>query len=495
MNLAGIVDAHPDDAVALVARGVPTTYGELRSEVAAMRGFLAASGVVPGDRVAICCGNGTTFVIAYLATLGLGATSVPLNPTSPAPELTVELRAVDPRVVVLEPAATAAWQQVDVSALPKLRAVVATDGHGLPGAVDVSTALGHVPVPMVDVEPDTVAAIIFTSGTAGAPRGAELTHRNLWANLEQVNVRSPLRPDDVVYGVLPLFHIFGLNVMLGCALRAGASVVLVQRFDPVTALETIAERRVTVFPGAPPVWGAFTQLHDVPADAFASVRVALTGASKMPEATTQAMLERFGLPVYEGYGLTEASPVVTSSSGLELRPGSVGLPVPGVEVRIVDADGEEVEDGDSGEIWVRGDNVFRGYLDDPAATSRVLTPDGWLRTGDIALRDDDGYLFLVDRAKDLIIVSGFNVYPAEVEAVLEAHPGVAGAAVVGVEHPHTGEAVRAYVVPVPGVHLDEESIIEHARGFLARYKCPSKVLVVDSLPTGGTGKILRRSLA
>lgn len=494
MNLARIVESHPDDAVALVARGVSTTYGELRRDVAAMRGYLVGVGVEPTDRVAICCGNGTLFVVAYLAALGIGASVVPLNPTSPAPELSTELRAVDPRVVVLEPAATAAWRQVDTSALRGLRAVLATDGHGLPGVTEVSEALRCAPVAIVDVDDSAVAALIFTSGTAGAPRAALLSHRNLATNLEQVAGVSPLRADDVVYGVLPLFHIFGLNVMLGCALWAGASVVLVQRFDPVTALETITERGVTVFPGAPPVWGAFVQLTGAPSDAFARVRIALTGASKMPEATTRAMLERFGLPVSEGYGLTEASPVVTSSSGRELRPGSVGHPVPGVEVRIVDDEGADVEDGDSGEIWVRGDNVFLGYLDDPESTARVLTHDGWLRTGDVGLRDDDGYLYLVDRVKDLIIVSGFNVYPAEVEAVLESHPGVAQAAVVGVEHPHTGEAVRAYVVPVAGVHLDEDSIIDHARGFLARYKCPSKVLVVDALPTGGTGKVLRRSL-
>jgi long-chain acyl-CoA synthetase len=204
---------------------------------------------------------------------------------------------------------------------------------------------------------------------------------------------------------------------------------------------------------------------------------------------------RFHRQILEGYGLTEASPVVTSSVGREPRYGSIGLPLDGIEVRLVDDDGTDVLTGDTGEIWVRGPNVFLGYWNDTDATARVLTPDGWLRTGDIAVADDDGYLWIVDRAKDLIIVSGFNVYPAEVEDVLTAHPDVAEAAVVGVAHPHTGEAVKAYVVVRPGTSIDEDSLIDYCRTQLARYKCPSKILFVDELPKGLGGKTLRRSLA
>ncbi|MUH44762.1 MAG: AMP-binding protein, partial [Actinobacteria bacterium] len=335
---------------------------------------------------------------------------------------------------------------------------------------------------------------IFTSGTAGAPRAAMLSHHNLLTNLQQLMQLSPLTQQDVVFGVLPLFHIFGLNVVLGLSMFVGASVVLVQRFDPVTALETFAERRVTVVPGAPPVWTALSQVPGINAASFSTVRLALTGASKMPEDITRMLADKCGVVVHEGYGLTEASPVISMSVDRTVHVGSIGHVLPGIELRLVDENGDDAESGDSGEIWVRGDNVFRGYLRDEEATSRVITPEGWLRTGDVAVRDDDGYLFLVDRVKDLIIVSGFNVYPAEVESVLNAHAAIAQSAVVGVAHPHTGEAVRAYVVLESGAYLDEESVIEWCQKHVARYKCPSKVLIVESLPTGGTGKVLRRAL-
>jgi long-chain acyl-CoA synthetase len=242
------------------------------------------------------------------------------------------------------------------------------------------------------------------------------------------------------------------------------------------------------------MWVAFSQFDEAPADAFAGVRLALTGASKMPEDAIRRLHERFGLELREGYGLTEASPTVTSSAGFAVRPGSIGKVLGGIDVRLVDEGGDDVVAGDPGEIWVKGPNVFAGYLDDPEATARALDRDGWLRTGDIAVTDADGYLYLVDRAKDLVIVSGFNVYPAEVEEVLAEHPGVAEVAVVGVPHPHTGEAVKAYVVPAPGAHVEEEALIAHCTSQLARYKCPSKILFVDELPRGVAGKLLRREL-
>jgi long-chain acyl-CoA synthetase len=325
-----------------------------------------------------------------------------------------------------------------------------------------------------------------------------LSHGNLLASIRSGDVLpGHLTPDDVVYGVLPPFHIFGLNVSIGATLSAGGCAVLVQRFDPSTAVDTIRERGVTVVPGAPPLWEAFSQMRDLPADAFAGVRLALSGAAKLPDHVAEAMAERFDLIVREGYGLTEASPVVTTSVGIDARRGSVGKVVDGVEVRLVDEEGADALVGDTGEIWVSGPNVFQGYLDDPEATDRVLADiDGtrWLRTGDLAVADDDGYLYLVDRAKDLVIVSGFNVFPAEVEEVLVMFPGVEQAAVIGVPHPHTGEAVKAYVVAEPGVQLDEDTLIEFCLDHLARYKVPGKVLFVDELPRTLAGKLLRREL-
>jgi long-chain acyl-CoA synthetase len=251
---------------------------------------------------------------------------------------------------------------------------------------------------------------------------------------------------------------------------------------------------VTVLAGAPPMWQAWATLPGAAPDAFETVRVAVSGASRLPVETASAMRERFGLTIEEGYGLTEASPTVTSSIGVDVVPGSIGRPIPGVEIRLVDADGDDAFLGDPGEIWVRGPNVFKGYWNDDAATAATLTSEGWLRTGDIAVADDAGNLTIIDRSKDLIIVSGFNVYPAEVEEALLLHPGVEAVAVVGVEHPHSGEAVKAYVVTAAGSRIEEQELTEFCATRLARYKCPSKILFVDELPQGMGGKVLKRSL-
>ena len=419
------------------------------------------------------------------------------NPTSPAPELEREIATVGAKMVVVEPSASAAWALIDRAMVPTVELVVATEVGTVPGAdVMFDDLLGVEPVPVVDVEADHLAVLIFTSGTAGSPRAAMLSHGNLLSNLDLVRAAGGgVGPDDVVYGVLPPFHIFGLNVVLGLSLACGATVVLVQRFDPSTALDTIRDRKVTVIPGAPPLWLAFSHFDDAPADSFASVRLALTGAAKMPEEAMRRLYDKFGLVLLEGYGLTEASPVVTSSVGLPQKVGSVGKVISGLEVRVVDEDGDDVLRGDAGEVLVRGPSVFLGYFEEPEATAKVLDADGWLHTGDLAVTDDEGFMYLVDRAKDLIIVSGFNVYPAEVEEVLSEHPAVKEVGVVGVPHPHTGEAVKAFVVLEPGATVHEETLVTWCLDHLARYKCPAKILFVDELPRNVSGKLLRRSLS
>lgn len=494
MNLAGIVDGHPDGATALRWTGGSCTFGELRSRVASLRGALIRSGSAPGGRVALLCANSPTFVEAWLATLGAGAVAVPLNPMSPAAELQRELDVVQPGVVVVDDTGAAAWAGVDTRRLGRLVAMWAPDGVDVAGAVPASELHGGASAPVADVPPSAPAALLFTSGTAGAPKAAVLTHGCLSANLEQLAGAVPLGPDDVVLGLLPMFHIFGLNVVLGSALRGGATVVLEQRFDPAAFVGAVRQHGITVLPGAPPLWAAVARDESIPTDAFAGVRLGLTGAAKMPEAVSRSIHDRFGLAVAEGYGLTEASPVVSVSHGARWKVGSIGRPLPGVEVRLVDEDGSTVERGDPGEVWVRGDNIFAGYLDDDEATSRVLV-DGWLRTGDVAVADEDGDLEIVDRRKDLIIVSGFNVYPTEVESAIESHPAVALAAVVGVPDERTGEAVVAHVVLRDGALLDEQALIAHCRGLVARYKCPVSVRFAASLPLGGTGKVLRRALS
>jgi long-chain acyl-CoA synthetase len=495
VNLANIINAHPADAPALVSRGRTTDYGTLREQVAALRGGLVGLGLQPGDRLAILVGNNWYFVVSYLAGLGAGLVVVPLNPTDPPSVITRELATVGAAAAVVGPAAREGFAGVDRSALPALRHVVTT-GSPIDGGTDLDDLLGSEPVPVVERAPEDLAVLMFTSGTAGAPRAAMLTHANLYANLRQSEAATPeLQPaGDVGFGVLPLFHIFGLNVVLGLSLHLGSCVVLIERFDPLSALETIPKYGITTLSGPPTMWAAFAGVPGVGHDLFGGVRLAMSGAAKLPVEVAQAMEARFGVHLTEGYGLTEASPVVCAPSGLDVPAGSVGVPVPGVEVRLVDPDGNDVLVGDAGELLVRGPNVFAGYWDDPEATARVLTEDGWLRTGDIAVVDDDGFLYLVDRAKDLIIVSGFNVFPAEVEEVLLEHPAVESCAVVGVPHPYTGEAVKAFVQARQGVSVEEDDVIAFCAERLARYKCPNKVAFVDEIPRGLGGKVIRRAL-
>jgi len=477
MNLASIAEGHAGDAVAVVSRGVATTYGELTDEVAHVRGGLQGLGLQPGDRVAILCANNRLFVVSYLAVLGAGLVAVPMNPTSPASEIDHQLTMVGARAAIVGPSAASTFKTA-------LDVVL--------GAEEVARLAKAEAVPIVEREPEDPAVLIFTAGTAGAPKAATLTHGNLHTNLRQAQAvpDRALQSDDVSLGVLPFFHIFGLNVVLGLSLYAGGSVVLVERFDPTTAIDTVRNHGVTVIAGAPPMWVAWASMPGVDADTFRSVRLALSGAAPLPIEVANAMRDRFGVTVEEGYGLTEASPIVTTFG----RGGSIGRPLPGVAVRLVGNDGEDVPLGDPGEIWVQGPNVFAGYWNDAEATATVITADGWLRTGDIAVAADDGSLCIVDRAKDLIIVSGFNVFPAEVEDALRAHPGVAEAAVVGVPHPHTGEAVKAYVVPRSGQAVEEDELIDFCATRLARYKCPEKILFVETLPLNPGGKLLRREL-
>lgn len=495
MNLATIFERHPDDAPAIISRGKVSTYGTLTRQVAGFRSGLIELGLEPGDRVGIVCGNNRYFVVAYLATIGAGMVAVPLNPVSPAVELAHQLTTVSARAVVVGPTGRRTFESMDRGVVPTVEFMIGC-GFELDGSPTHEDLIARDPMPIVERDDDDLAALLFTSGTAGSPKAAMLTHRNLRSNIAQVLSApgSSQTTDDVVLGVLPMFHIFGLNVMLGVALAVGSQLLLIERFDPTSALEAIEKHGVTVVSGPPTMWGAWAGLPEAPEGALRSVRMAVSGAARLPDEVARTIERRFGISIHEGYGLTEASPVVTVSVGTDAPLGSIGVPVPGLEVRLVDDDGDDVLIGDSGELWVRGPNVFAGYWDEADASRRTVNEDGWLITGDVATVDDDGYLFLVDRVKDLIIVSGFNVYPAEVEEVLIQHPAIDACAVVGVPHPYSGEAVKAYVVTVKGESVEEDDIIRFCAGRLARYKCPEKVWFVDEVPLGMGGKVLRRAL-
>ena len=492
MNLAAVIDGHPEDRPALISRGKVTTYGELRDQVARIRGGLVERNVRPGDRVALLAANNWYFVSSYLAVLGVGAIAVPLNPSSPPPEVQRELEAVGARLAIVGPTGRSAIAGVDIDGVPSLAGVASAEG-----------LLASEPAPPVDRGPDDIAVLLFTSGTAGAPRAAKLTHGNLLANVDQVLALGPAPgasgdgdapTPEVVLSVLPLFHVFGLNGLLGLALRAGWTVVLMERFDAHAALEAVVEHGVSVLSGVPTMWSALANLPGVdPAD-LAGVRLAVSGAAALDPLVAEMVRQRLGVTVSQGYGLTEASPAVTTTLGGDAPPGSIGVPVPGVEVRLVGSDGEDTLVGDPGELWVRGPNVFPGYWEDDEATRAALTPEGWLRTGDVAVVDDGGFLYLVDRVKDLVIVSGFNVYPAEVEGVLSQHPAVAEAAVIGTPHPHTGETIKAFVVPTEGASIEEDALVSFVTQRLARYKAPTTIAFVDRLPHNIAGKLMRRSL-
>lgn len=498
MNLASLAEQHPAEQRALISRGKVTTWGELQEQAAALRGGLTRLGLEPGDRVAIICANNWYFVVSYLAILGTGCVAVPLNPASPTPALERELAEVGARAVIVGPSARGRLEAGAPDELPALEHVIFAQGAQVDGVEGLrfDDLMAGDPAPLVDREDDDLAALLFTSGTGGAPKAAMLSHGNLRASLEQT-LEDPdrrLGPEDLSFAVLPFFHIFGMNVALGGAIYSGSALLLVERFDPSSALEAIAKHGATVLVGPPTLWHALATLPDADTDALRTIRIATSGASKLPAEVAEAMLRRYGVHLHEGYGLTETSPVVATSVGTDAPPGSIGRPVRGVEVRLVDLDGDDVLVGDAGEVWVRGPNVFQGYWNDEAATADAVTEDGWLRTGDLAVVTDDGYLMLVDRAKDLIIVSGFNVYPAEVEEVLMEHPAIARAAVVGVAHPHTGEAVKAYVVPEAGLAIEEDDVVAWCEARLPRYKCPQKVNFVDEVPEGLGGKVLRRIL-
>jgi long-chain acyl-CoA synthetase len=492
VNFAQLLDGHPDGQVALIGRAGQTTYGELADQVARLRGGLAASGIDRSDRVAVIAANNELFVTALLAVLGIGATGVLLNPASPPYELERELRAADVVALVAGPAGATTLASVDSGLLEGMKLVALPDGAQLPVGRSLVDLAGGGAVPMVDVDPADPAVVLFTSGTSGEPRGAVLSHHNLLVNHEQVLAADPeaVTASDVVLAVLPLFHVYGLNVVLGLSLRLGATVVLEERFDPARSLETVERHNVTVVAAGPPVWTAWAVAAES-SQALTALRRARSGAAALPLRTAEVMADVYGVTVAEGYGLTEASPVVTLPPGNVVRRGSIGLPVPGIEVRLVDLDGEDALVGDPGEVWVRGPNVFSGYLDGGASP---VDADGWLHTGDVAVTDDDGWLYLVDRIKDVIIVSGFNVYPAEVEDVLLAHPSVSAAAVVGTGDPVTGERIVAHVVSAAGAFIEEEALMRHAAEILPRFKCPSRIDVHDELPVGLGGKTPRRLL-
>lgn len=483
VNVIGEQPAGPSDLVRRFARSTPDrlalvdgarrlTYPELHQATNAAACALLAAGLGPGDRVGLQLGTGADFVVLYLGALRAGLVAVPVNPSYTEPEVRHLLS--DSRAALHLDEATAR----DLLAAP-------SDSDSDPERD-----------PERDRSGEQLAALLYTSGTSGRTRGAMLTLRALMANLDQLAAVEPpvLTAADVLFVPLPLTHIFGLNAGLGMALRVGATVVLADRFDAGATLATMAAERVTAVLGVPGQYAAWLA-DPAMSEGFASVRFAMSGSATLARGVVDGFAAA-GITIYDGYGLTEAAPVVAINAvGVgRANPtnGSIGLPLPGIEVELRDGDGEIVEEGDPGRLFIRGANLFSGYWPDGVGGP---DDDGWFGTGDIAVADEAGQLYLVGRSSDLLIVNGFNVYPAEVEAVLAAHEDVAEVAVVGVPDDVAGEAVHAYVVPTTGSSLDADALLSSAAGSLARFKLPTAIHVVPELPHTVTGKIMKWQLA
>jgi long-chain acyl-CoA synthetase len=485
------------DKTAIIFHDQRTSYRVFDERSNQVANGLIQLGVQPGDRVALLIHNLPIYMEAYYGILRTGASVVPLNVLYKAGEVEYILQDSGAKAILtfapFAPVALAAAANA-----PELRHVIVAAPEEMPGATLWRTAFGATPAtaPQVTVQDEDVAVICYTSGTTGRPKGAMLTHHNLIANLNQCSAieRISTRPDDVVWLALPLFHIYAMNVAMNLAVKNGATIDLIERFDLTGSLDELQKNHCTVLYGAPPMFVGWAQVPNLNTYDLSSVRYIASGAAALPVRIMQLFEGLAGVPISEGYGLTEASPVVTSNAaGSVTKPGTVGPAIPGCEVKIVDASGNEVARGELGEVICRGPNIMKGYWKQPQATAETLR-DGWLHTGDLGTMDEDGYVSIADRIKDMINVSGFNVYPREVEETLFKHPAVADAAVVQYPDPYQGESVLAFVVLKQGASATEQEIIDYCREQLAVFKCPRKVVFRDSLPKNNTGKVLRREL-
>lgn len=473
MDVMQLIAAHDADATAVVHGSQERTWAQLRESIERVAGGIGAR-VRPGQVVVVVGDTSIEFVEVVLGALAAGATVLPLSPRDPHAELERACALASPDLVVsVEAGATADGLSAPVVPAGDLR-------NGDAG-------------PPVEVDPDAPALLLFTSGTAGQPRVAMLSRNNIDASIRSTVQSSAELVDAaaVIAGVMPLTHVLGLVSVVGVSLALGSTLVLLADTEVHAVAQSVASRGVTLLVAPPVFWFRMVESGIEPS-LLSTVRLAISGAAPLSGSLARRVEEGFGIVLRQGYGLTEASPGLTSAVGTAAPATSVGRPLPDVELRLVDEFGDEALLGDVGEVLARGPNVFLGYLDDAEATARVLD-DGWLRTGDLAIVDDHGYLFLVGRSKDQIISAGFNVHPGEVEDRLVAHPSVVAAAVVGEPDREYGEVVIAFVVTTGETPAGEE-LRAHCRSVLAGYKVPRRIEFVDELPLGLGGKLRRHAL-
>jgi long-chain acyl-CoA synthetase len=492
MNLAASLArnaADNPDRVAIHLGDQTTSYRELDDQSARVAGLLAARGIAPGTPIGIMLPNVPEFASVYYGILRTGAVVVPMNPLLKAREIAYYLGDSGAPVIF-------AWHvtapEVEIGAKEAGDEAILVDPATFPDILATASPAPQV----VDRAAYDTAVVLYTSGTTGHPKGAELTHANLINNVE-VSAADlfQLGPDDLIFGGLPLFHAFGQTCTLNAAIMTGASLTVLPRFDAAKALRILADERVTIFAGVPTMFSALLHVPDRSDYDVSALRLCISGGAAMPVEVLRQFEDQFDCIVLEGYGLSETSPVASfNHPDRERKPGSIGTPIRGVEMRVVDAAGAEVPQGEVGEIAIRGHNIMKGYLNKPDATAEAVSADGWFRTGDIGRVDADGYYYIVDRKKDLIIRGGYNIYPREIEEVLYEHPEVAEAAVVGMPHPELGEEVGAAVALKPGATVTPDELRSYVKSQVAAYKYPRRVWIVDALPKGPTGKILKKEI-
>jgi long-chain acyl-CoA synthetase len=491
MNLASILTASAErapDSPAIRLGDIELSYSELDDRSARLATLLREKGLEPGDRVGVMLPNVPEFPIAYYGVLRAGGIVVPMNVLLKRREIAFYLEDSGTRLLL-------AWHGFAEEAREGAADAGAEPVEVEPAAF-AATLAGLDPTPgLADTAEDDIAVILYTSGTTGKPKGAELTHFNLSRNAEiSSRTTCEVGAGDVVLGALPLFHSFGQTVGMNASLRVGACLTLVPKFEPGEALATMQRDGVTHFYGVPTMFGAL--LHHPERERYdtSSLRTCITGGASMPVEVLRGFEEAFGCVVLEGYGLSETSPVASSNHpDRERKPGSIGTPIEGVEMQVVDENDNPVPQGEVGEIVIRGHNIMKGYWQRPDATEEAMR-GGWFHSGDMARVDEEGYFYIVDRKKDLIIRGGYNVYPREVEEVLYEHPKIREAAVVGVPHDEWGEEIGAAVVLHDGEELPPEEVSAYVKDRIAAYKYPRVVWFLDDLPKGPTGKILKREI-
>ncbi|CCH77096.1 Long-chain-fatty-acid--CoA ligase [Nostocoides japonicum T1-X7] len=487
-NLVRTAERLPD-RTAIRLDAVEVSYADLLRRAQAVAGSLRAAGVQPGDRVSLILPNVPAYPVAFFGALLAGAVVVPMNPLLKAGEIDYYFTDSGASLAFV-------W--------PDFEAEARAGASGTGTTIVVCDAMGPVAGQLPDAEPLTTVTdrddeddclILYTSGTTGRPKGAELTHRNIHLNaLRCVETITEMTDADVVMGCLPLFHVFGLTVGLQAAVIAGATLTLIPRFDAAKAMEVIDRDGVTIMMGVPTMYAAILNHPEHDTLSAATLRLCCSGGAAMPHEVQRGFEQAFGCIILEGYGLSETSPVASFNlPDRERKSGTIGVQIPGCEMRIVDEQGNPLGPGEVGEIAICGDNVMKGYWNKPEATAAAI-PDGWFRTGDLATVDEDGYYTIVDRKKDMILRGGMNVYPREVEEALYSHPDVVEAAVVAVPDPVLGEEIGAAIALRPGATATVEDVRQHVKDRIAAYKYPRHVWRVDELPKTATGKILRREV-